>query len=74
MLNLSIMTAMENMLRFVIWEESFEIIQKVILVLVVGLGSRVRLDTKKSSVSLKIITIERINVYTKNTPNIFFEK
>jgi hypothetical protein len=68
------MTAMENMLRFVIWEESFEIIQKVILVLVVGLGSRVRLDTKKSSVSLKIITIERINVYTKNTPNIFFEK
>ena len=62
------------MLRFVIWEESFEIIQKVILVLVVGLGSRVRLDTKKSSVSLKIITIERINVYTKNTPNIFFEK
>ena len=65
---------MENMLRFVIWEESFEIIQKVILVLVVGLGSRVRLDTKKSSVSLKIRTIERINVYTKNTPNIFFEK
>ena len=62
------------MLRFVIWEESFEIIQKVILVLVVGLGSRVRLDTKKSSVSLKTITIERINVYTKNTPNIFFEK